>query len=102
MNLEEFRKKAKEIRDKAEREVKSLGKQLAFSNASAKIGDTVTAKHGNNMSIIVDDIKFSMRNFMAREETPECVYFGFVLTKAGKLRKDGERGRIYESDLLKQ
>jgi hypothetical protein len=101
MNLDEFRKKAKEIRDEAEREVKKLGKDLAFNNASAKIGDIVTAKYGNKVSIIVDDIKFTMKSYLAREESPECVYFGYVLTKAGKPRKDGERGRIYESDLLK-
>ena len=97
MNLEEFRKQAKEIRADAERQVKKLGKELAFANASAKIGDTVTSKQ----TIIVDDIKFSMKSYMQTGESPECVYFGFVLTKAGRPRKDGERGMIYESDLAK-
>lgn len=100
MNLEEFRSKAKEIRDNAEKDVRQLGKELAFSNATAKAGDLIKSKHGQK-AIIVDDIKFSMTNYMVREETPECVYFGFVLTKSGRPRKDNERTMIYESEILK-
>lgn len=102
MELEEFRKKAKEIRDKAEIDVKNLGKQFAFNHATAKLGDIVTAKHGSNMSLIVDDIKFTMRKHLAHDESPECVYFGYVLTKAGRIRRDRERGRVYESDLKQE
>ena len=101
MELNDFRLKAQEIRSLAEKEVRKLGKEFAFSKATAKHGDVIKCKYGNRV-IIVDDIKFSMRNYMATEETPECVYFGFVLTKAGKPRKDGERSRIYESDIFKE
>jgi len=101
MELNDFRLKAQEIRSLAEKEVRKLGKEFAFSKASAKIGDTVTCKFSVKQSLIVDDIKFSMRNYLAKDEKPECVYFGLVLTKTGKLRKDGLRSRIYESDLLK-
>lgn len=100
MNLTEYRERAKAIRRDAELEVKKLARDYAFSNSSVKVGDVIKSKLRHNQTILVDKINFTLKTFMAHEESPECVYVGRVLTKKGEPRKDGEIGRIYHSDLL--
>lgn len=101
MRIEEFKAKAEAIREAAETEVKVLGKECAFSNATVKIGDTIQSKHGLKETILVDQVKYAMRDFFERSENPQCVYFGYVLTQKGIPRKDKSRSRICESDILK-
>ena len=102
MKIEEFKAKAEGIREAAELEIKALGKVCAFANSTVKAGDIVRSKHGLKETILVDQVKYVMRDFFERSENPQCIYFGYVLTKKGVPRKDKTRSRICESDLLKK
>lgn len=72
----------------------SLCREYAFSNNSVKIGDKVTSP---TAAIIVDEIKYVPYH---NTSLPYCTYWGKLLTKAGKLRKDGKRGRITQVEML--
>lgn len=101
MKIQEFKARAEAIREAAELEIKALGKECAFANATVKVGDIVRSKHSLKESILVDEVKYAMRDFFEGSDNPQCVYFGYVLTQKGVPRKDKSRSRICESDLLK-
>lgn len=100
MDLQEYRLQAKTIRDKAEAEVKQLAREFAFANSTVQIGDKITSRLGHGETIIVEEIKYSIKPFLSKDESPECVYRGVLLTKKGQPRKDGQRSNIFQSDML--
>ena len=69
-------------------------REYCATGSKYPIGTTLT---NSWRSIIVAKISFTCpRNLL-----PEYIYKGKLLTKTGKLRKDGTEGRVSQSDIIK-
>jgi hypothetical protein len=95
MTEEEYLNKMKEIDnekalflDEIQKKRDRIRLKYALQNKQHSYGDVV--KDSSGFSFIVDKIKWGM-SFLV-DETPRCLYEGFVLKKDGTYRKDKKRG----------
>ena len=92
MNTEEYLEKMKEI----QKEIDRIQMDYAFSNKKCNVGDIIKKQ---NISIIVDEIRWLRGNPAFNSGFPYCVYIGRLLTKGNKPRKDGSTFQIYNYEL---
>ena len=96
MDAQEFESQYRKLVEDFEMAKSSLCREYAFSNNPVKIGDKVMSRSD---TIIVDEVKFvPLRD--GGLPLPYCSYWGRLLTKEGKLRKDGKRCRITQMEML--
>lgn len=95
MNEKEYKSKLNDLEEEHARKIQFLKRDFALSNQSMQIGDKIT--NNTPETIIIDKVKYGTR-FMGK--LPECVYQGYVLTKAGKPRKDKQRAMIFQSEIV--
>lgn len=94
MEASEFQESFTRLLEEFEFNKRVLSRDYAFSNNTIKVGDIIKSARG---SILVDEVKFTVS---VRGELPYCSYWGRLLTKEGKLRKDGKRCRITQMEML--
>jgi len=94
MEASEFQESFTRLLKEFEFNKRVLSRDYAFSNNTIKVGDIIKSAQG---SILVDEVKFTVS---VRGELPYCSYWGRLLTKEGKLRKDGKRRRITQMEML--
>ena len=94
MEASEFQESFTRLLKEFEFNKRVLSRDYAFSNNTIKVGDIIKSAQG---SILVDEVKFTVS---VRGELPYCSYWGRLLTKEGKLRKDGKRCRITQMEML--
>ncbi len=95
MNKQDYLDGMREIHKESTKKQNELSVKYALSNSTIKVGDIVESKH---TIVIVDRIQAT---FGVYSNIPECVYKGEQLTKHYKPRKDGNKSRVYQSDLFK-
>lgn len=96
MDKEEYKDKRRIINHERDKKLSEIAREYALSNNTVSNGDIVTCC--NDLKIIVDRIQHTKGTDAC---LPECAYSGFVLTKAGKPRKDKMRSKVYQNDLKK-
>ena len=94
MEASEFQESFTRLLEEFEFNKRVLSRDYAFSNNTIKVGDIIKSARG---SILVDEVKFTVS---VRGELPYCSYWGWLLTKEGKLRKDGKRYIITQMEML--
>ena len=94
MKLDDYLKAAKSIMDKAKLEKDRIATAYARSNSPFIVGDTLEM---NGMVIKVDKIRYS---YGGKNETPICLYEGYLLTKNRNVRKDGKRMTFWQTQKI--
>lgn len=95
MKKEEYQERLKDIETEYRHKKHDLAKKFAFSNTDVVEGDIVKDNSG---AIIVDQIKFTIGH--TREKLPECIFYGYELTKKMKPRKDNSRGFVCQCNII--
>ena len=95
MDKEEYNEQLRDIRRSSYREEQKLAVRYATENSVKKIGDIATDNTG---SVLVDKIGVFVGS--VRGHTPSCIYYGPKITKLGKPFKSGERGAVYQINLV--
>ena len=85
MTKEELDAKIAEIQRRSYKEIGLARKQYLEENAKYKVGNIIT---DGAKTIIIEQIALS--------STYTIIYYGVVLTKEGRPRKDGDRRYMYE------
>lgn len=93
MDIEEYKKQIKAIKDEASTKKKSLDVAYAMFHNSITLGDVIEDHIGH---IKVEKISVEIPLY---QSVPACVYFGVEVTKAGVPYKKGTKRWVYQSNL---
>ncbi len=93
--LNDLNEKIKAITERSEKEINKLKRAYAVKHRRFCIGDILQER---SAVILVDIILWSS---CSSGGAPFSVYYGYVLTKKLKPRKDGERRRLYGKEVIK-
>ena len=94
MNIEQYKFNLKLINDGAESKRKHLNCIFAISNKTLEVGDFAEDRNGH---ILIEKIRVGKR---FNSDIPECIYYGPMLTKEMKPRKDKVKRDVYQTLLL--
>jgi hypothetical protein len=97
MNEDEYTSGVYEAEALHRKKLDSLAREYAFSGNTVKAGDVIASVNGEIIKVNV--IKFTRGGSVFGSTLPECVYFGDVLTKQLKARKDSKRSQMFKSSV---
>jgi hypothetical protein len=98
MTEEEFLTEIKSLANYADQQRRNLCKEFALSNNNISVGDRIK---DSRIEIIVERIQYTAPSFQdVQNRRPSCVYTGIVLTKKGEPRKDKQKGRINQDNVI--
>ena len=96
MNIEEVRKQLTDLEIEYKKQVRKLKIEYARTLIKYAKGQTISDHH---QTIKIDSISLAFSYFS--DGFPEPIYLGQLLTKAMKLHKNGNRGKVYQSNIQK-
>jgi hypothetical protein len=96
MNKKEYQQKKSQIEKQFKTSIEDLNSKYVLQNKSLSIGDIAECSIGRG-KILVSNISYSIEL-----NIPEIQYHGFLLTKEGRRRKDGQMLVIAERHLKKK
>jgi hypothetical protein len=96
MNIEEVRKQLTDLEIEYKKQVRKLKIEYARTLIKYTKGQTISDHH---QTIKIDSISLAFS--YGSDGFPEPIYLGPLLTKTNKLFKNGNRGKVYQSNIQK-
>jgi hypothetical protein len=95
MDFETYKEKIKDLEKEFENKKTALMKEFVLANNPYKIGDKITDHIG---TIIIESIGFA---YIGYGSPPCATYFGKELKKDGEPKKNGNKRRVWQSNIIK-